>query len=203
VVEQPLPPSIREPLPTDSYTWDRASLDLRRYQQVARSGQLRLRAYYSGALGGDPLPIQRRHSLGGPDPLNGYRFGAFACNQAVADSLYQPGLCDRVLLFQVEYRGHLGFEWSRDHQRVPKTRRPELLGGWGDWGDWDSWFHFTGPTLVLFSNAGAGWLRSEDMGSLHWDIGAGLEIGTLGFYVAKAFREGEPVRVTVRIKRRF
>jgi hypothetical protein len=57
--------------------------------------------------------------------------------------------------------------------------------------------------LVLFSNAGAGWLRSEDMGSLHWDIGAGLEIGTLGFYVAKAFREGEPVRVTVRIKRRF
>ncbi len=204
VIAQPLPPSVRDALPTDSYTWDRGSIDLRRYQQIGRGGQFRLRAFYSGTLGSDPLPIQRRHSIGGPDPLNGYEFGAFSCNGAVVDSLYQPALCDRVLLFQVEYRGHLGFEWSSDHRSVPASGRLSHPGGWGDWwGDWDEWFRFSGPTLVLFSNAGTGWLQSEDMGSLNWDIGAGLEIGTVGFYVAKALREGEPVRVTLRIKRRF
>jgi len=204
VVQQPLPPAVRDPLPTESYTWDRASVDLRRYQQIGRGGQFRLRAFYSGTLGSDPLPIQRRHSIGGPDPMNGYAFGAFSCNGAVADSLYQPGLCDRVMLFQVEYRGHLGFEWSSDHRTVPSSSaRHASPDGWGDWDDWDDWFRFSGPTLVLFSNAGAGWLQSEDMGSLNWDIGAGIEMGTVGFYVAKAFREGEPVRVTLRIKRRF
>jgi hypothetical protein len=136
--------------------------------------------------------------------MNGYAFGAFSCNAAVADSLYQPGLCDRVVLFQFEYRGRLGFEWSSDHQAVPSSAAGLASpDGWGDWDDWGDWFRFSGPTFVLFSNAGTGWLQSEDMGSLNWDIGAGIEMGTVGFYVAKAFREGEPVRVTLRIKRRF
>jgi hypothetical protein len=203
VIQRLLPPSIRDPLPTGSYTWDRGYIDVRRYQRVSRGGQLRLRGYYSGTLGGDPLPIQRRHSLGGPDPLNGYAYGAFSCNSAVADSLYQPGLCDRVMLFQLEYRGRLGFEWSSDHRTAPSTSRSESLDGWGDWGDWHDWFWFSGPTLVLFSNAGTGWLEGEDVQSLNWDVGAGIEIGSFGLYVAKAFKEGEPVRVTLRIERRF
>ena len=47
-----------------------------------------------------------------------------------------------------------------------------------DWFD-DVWFD--GPTLVLFSNAGSGWLQGQAMGSLNFDVGAGIEIGGLGF----------------------
>lgn len=193
-----LPSSVRDPLPVESYTYDRASVDLRRYQRVGWAGQLRLRALWAGTVGDDPLPIQRRYSLGGPDPMNGYAFGAFACNEAVADSLYRPALCDRVLLFQAEYRGHIGFAWLDDravHSRALETP--------GDGGDWDDWFWFSGPTLVLFSNAGTGWLDGDDVGSLNFDVGAGIEMGSFGFYVAKALKKDEPVRVTLRIERRF
>jgi len=198
IIAQVLPASVRDPLPIESYTYDRASVDLRRYQRVGWHGQLRLRAFWAGTVGDDPLPIQRRYSLGGPDPMNGYAFRAFACNDAVADSLFQPALCDHVLLFQAEYRGHVGFAWlddRRDHSRA--------LENLGDGGGWDDWFWISGPTLVLFSNAGTGWLAGDDVGSLDFDIGAGIEMGSLGFYVAKAVKKDEPVRVTLRIERRF
>jgi len=205
IVEVPLPASVRPSLPTMDYTFDRASVDLRRYQRIGRAGQLRIRGFWAGAVGGDPLPIQRRYSLGGPDPMNGYGFRAFSCNADTTD-VALTGLCDHVLLFQAEYRGGLGIHWSdweSDH-RARADRRDRDSGWWdADW-DWDDWFWFDGPTFVLFTNAGTGWLRGSDgPDKLHWDVGAGIAFGNVGVYVAKAIQEGEPLRVTLRIERRF
>ena len=210
IVPQVLPAAVRDPIPAADYTFDRASVDLRRYQRLGGDGQLRLRGYWAGAVGnGGPLPIQRRYSLGGPDPLNGYGFRAFGCNGAVSDPA-MPGLCDEVVFFQAEYRGGFGIDWfdwvpwdheARDRKTRDRSRDRDWFGDGWDWGDW--WW-FEGPTLVLFSNAGTGWLRGDDgPGPLHWDVGAGIEFGSAGVYVAKAIREGEPLRVTLRIERRF
>ena len=203
VVEQPLPAAIRPALPPADYAFDRASVDLRRYQRIGGAGQLRLRGFWAGAVSGDPLPIQRRYSLGGPDPMNGYAFRAFACNEPLA-SPATPGLCDHVLLLQAEYRGGFGFRWL-DGDYYDRRDRPDRRGEWSDWDwDWDEWAWFDGPTLVLFTNAGAGWLRTSDgPDRLHWDVGAGLAFGSVGLYVARAIQESEPFRVTLRIERRF
>lgn len=143
--------------------------------------------------------------------MNGYAFRAFACN-GLADPAV-TGLCDNVLLFQGEFRGRLSFDWfSGDDddfgQRYSYHRGSDLprdadalddLDGFNWYGD--GWFD--GPTLVLLSNAGTGWLDGSPVGSLNFDVGAGLELGGLGFYVSKAIKDGEPVRVTLRIARRF
>jgi hypothetical protein len=202
VVERPLPATIRAPIPATDYTFDRASVDVRQYQRIGGVGQFRLRGFWAGVIGDGPLPIQRRFSLGGPDPMNGYAFRAFGCNAGVSDAAL-PGLCDHVLLFQAEYRGSFGVDWMGWDQRAYRDRRTH-----DDWPDWDwnpgDWFWFEGPSIVLFTNAGTGWLSTEDgPGPLHWDVGAGLVFGSTGLYVAKAIREGEPLRVTLRIERRF
>lgn len=206
VVERALPTFVRPALPATDYSWDRASVDLRRYQRIGWAGQLRLRGFWAGAVRGDPLPVQRRFSLGGPDPLSGYAFRAFACNAGVAD-VSRPGLCDHVVLFQAEYRGGFGFDWfDGDFGHGARADRRDRRGwdaDWGDW-DWDDWAWFDGPTFVLFTNAGAGWLRSDDgPDKLHWDVGAGIAFGSVGLYVARAIQEDEPFRVTLRIERRF
>jgi hypothetical protein len=202
VVERPLDPSIRAPIPSADYAFDRVSADLRRYQPVGWGGELRLRGFFAGVVGDGVLPVQRRYSLGGPDPMNGWGFRAFACNAALADPAL-PGLCDRALLFQAEYRGGLGFDWLDD--RLDRRDRPDRRGWERGW-DWDhDWFDLDGPHLVLFANAGTAWLasRSDGIPSLEWDLGAGIALGDVGLYVAKAIRDGEPVRLTLRIERRF
>lgn len=205
IVENALPTTVRPALPAADYRFDRASVDLRRYQRIGRAGQLRVRGFWAGALGGDPLPIQRRYALGGPDPLNGYAFRAFNCNP-LADAA-QTALCDHVLLFQAEYRGGFGIEWLGHERSSHRRRTDERAGDWDGWDwdwDWDDWDWFGGPHIVLFTNAGTGWLRGSDgPGRLNWDVGAGLAFGSVGVYFAKALREGEPVRVTLRIERRF
>ncbi len=143
--------------------------------------------------------------------MNGYAFREFACNELADPAL--TGLCDNVLLFQGEFRGKLSFDWfSGDDddfgQRYSSYHRSHSLRDSDDGDDLDhfSWFNdgwFEGPTLVLLSNAGTGWLDGDPVGALNIDIGAGLEMGGFGFYVSKAIKEVEPVRVTLRIARRF
>lgn len=200
VVPQPLPASIRDPIPVDDYVYDRVVVDLRRYQRIGWSGQLRLRALAAGTVGRDPLPMQRRLSLGGPALMPGYPFRQFACNAGVAD-LSRPALCDRMLLLQAEFRGGLFFGLF-SHDRTRRRNRPstQLDVDWWDW--WDG-FWFGGPNIVLFADAGTAWLEDDDPGDLKFDLGAGLEFGSVGVYAAKALQEGEPVRFTVRIHRRF
>jgi hypothetical protein len=204
VVERPLGTAVRDPLPATGYTFDRVSADFRRYQQIGWGGELRVRGFFAGTVGDGPLPVQRRFSLGGPDPMNGYAFRAIACNAGVADPAL-PGLCDRVLLFQAQYRGGFGFDWLDFDGHDRHDRRGGVRGWDWDWGIDGDWFDFEGPSLVLFSNAGTGWIASRSSGipALSWDVGAGIEMGSVGFYAAKAIRSGEPVRLTLRIERRF
>ena len=149
----------------------------------------------------DPLPIQRRLSLGGPDPMPGFDFRHLACNATLPD-LARPGMCDRIVLFQAEYRGHLSF-----NTRPRRYRSRHASGRRESWSQWDrdAWYWPEGPTIVLFGNAGTGWIQEIDdgPGELDADIGAGIEFGSFGVYGAKALTEGESLKFSLRIHRRF
>ena len=71
-----------------------------------------------------------------------------------------------------------------------------------------------GPDLVVFGDAGQGWLVGNGPGQLAsdriptlgtWlaDLGLGADWGGFGFYVAKAVTTGEHLRFTVRLDHRF
>ena len=202
VVQRVLPTTIRTPLPAADYTYDRLFIDLRRYDRIGWNGQLSLRAVGAGIVGdNDPLPIQRRLSLGGPGPMPGFDFRHLACNATLPD-LARPGMCDRIVLFQAEYRGHLSFNTRpRRYRSRHDSGRRDNRSQW----DWDDWYWLDGPTIVLFGNAGTGWIQEIDggPGKLDADIGAGIEFGSFGVYGAKALTVGESLKFSLRIHRRF
>ena len=77
-----LPNSVRDDIPTDgSYTFHRIWLDARSYNRITPAMRVNLRAVGGGWIGGDPLSLQRRLSLGGPDILPGYSFRWSICDQ--------------------------------------------------------------------------------------------------------------------------
>ena len=111
-----------------------------------------------------------------------------------------PAQCDRVLLAQVELRSRLLSGVLRDD-------------GPDDW--WRPGFNHTAQ-WVLFADGGRGWrvgggdptgLSSgavPALGTFKVDVGAGIDFGGLGVYVAKAVTDGgEPARFFVRLERRF
>jgi hypothetical protein len=212
-----VPAAVRGAIPTDgSYAFNRVFLDVRRYARVSPSGRVNLRLLAGGWLGGDPLPLQRRLSLGGPDPLTGYAFRHSACNRDIADPAFAGSLvaaCDRVVALQAEYRGHLNLNWSYT----------PFGGGGGGGGGRDrgaeetprgSLLRLEGPDLVVFGDAGQAWLvgngpgrlpsnRLPTLGSWLADLGLGVDWGGFGLYVAKAVTTGERLRFTVRLDHRF
>ena len=201
-------------------TYSRGFLDLRRYNRVSPGAQLNLRALIGGWLSGDPLPIERRLSVDGPGVMPGFGFrsdrsGADlgTCNVG-ATFPGQPALCDRIALLQAEYRGDLHFDFHPDwesqddagirarDESAPRARARH--------------FHRDG-TWVVFADAGRGWLVGTPDGTLTYasgripsfstfrsDIGAGLDFGGVGFYMAKAMSSSEePLRLFVRLRHRF
>jgi len=208
VTPQTVPATVRDPLPTDgSYAFNRLFVDVRRYARVSPSGRVNLRLVGGGWLGGDPLPLQRRLSLGGPDPLPGHPFRAAACNRDITDPAFAGTLlaaCDRVLSFQAEYRGHVKLNWSYNPWRDEDGQKDE--GG--------SLFWLEGLDLVFFTDAGQAWLVGDGPGRLpgnqmpafsSWlvDVGLGVDWGGFGVYIAKAVTTGERLRFTVRLDHRF
>lgn len=204
VAPQTVPAFIRGPIPTDgSYEFSRFFLEARTYQRIGGFGRANLRLLFGGWLGGDPLPLQDRLSLGGPDPMAGYPFRYTGCNREIVDPAFgssQPAACDRVLLFQGEYRGHINLRWAYD----PGEDQPEsgLL------------YRLEGPDLVVFGDAGQAWLvgngpgripsgRIPTIGSWLADLGLGIDWGGVGLYAAKAVTIGQPVRLTLRLRHRF
>jgi hypothetical protein len=200
-----LPVAVRPGIPTDgSYAFSRLFLDVRRYTRVSPSGRVNLRVVTGGWLGGDPLPLQQRLSVGGSAPLPGYAFRRAGCNGAITEPVFagtQVAACDRVLLTQVEYRGHLSLHWSY------RRARPEDEAA-------KSPLTLQGPDLVVFGDAGQAWLVGNGPGRLpsnqfptvgSWlaDLGLGMDWGGFGVYVAKAVTAGEPLRFTVRLNHRF
>src|SRR5947199_101529 len=150
VTPQPgVPAAVRGPIPTDgSYAFSRLFVDFRRYTRVSPSGRVNLRVFAGGWIGGDPLPLQQRLSTGGADPLAGYGFRHSACNGDIIDPAFGgTGLaaCDRVILAQAAYRGHIALHWSYGSS-APEAERAKSL------------FTHQGPDLVVLADAGQAWL---------------------------------------------
>lgn len=187
--------------------WTRGFVDARRYNRVSPEGQLNLRLVLGGWLGGDPLPLERRFSLGGPGTLPGYDFrertgdaDVLTCGDSIAVP-GRPAQCERMALLQVEYRHDLSLR---------------LFGG-ADLGSW-SWGFSHPLQWVVFSDAGRGWLANRaasgggaqyvgafpSPGSFRTDVGIGLDADVLGVFVAKSLTKGsDPVNVVVRLRHRF
>lgn len=196
-----LPATVRSPLPTSGYGFGRFTLDARRYNRFSPEAQLDLRLWAGGWLAGDPLPMQRRGSLGGVDLLPGYAFRALNCAPAGFTPTTVPALCDRVLITQAEFRHRLKFKAGytiRDPQHQ----------------DLDRFLGIQDPDLVVFGDAGSAWLAGDGPGRVpsnriralsEWkaDAGVGLDAGGIALYLVKAVTDGEPVRVYLRLERRF
>ncbi|HKA57164.1 MAG TPA: hypothetical protein VKD28_00990 [Gemmatimonadales bacterium] len=203
-----VPPTLRDSIPTDgSYTFNRMFVDARHYARISPSGRIHLRLVGGGWMGGDPLPLQRRLSLGGPEPMPGEPFRVAACNGDFVDPAFTDSklaACDRVLAFQTEYRGHLKLNWSYN----PSSGRDEPPREEG------SFFWLEGLDLVVFANAGQAWIVGDGPGQVpagriprfaSWlvDVGLGADWSGFGVYLAKAVTTGEHLRFTVRLEHRF
>ncbi len=185
-------------------TYGRGFLDVRSYNRVAPDAQVNLRMVLGGWLHGDPLPAQRRLSVGGAGTLPGFDFrgsagesdlGQCSTTDTPAGS---PAQCDRVVLLQAEYRGDM---------------RANLLGDLDPAGRW------TRPTQwVAFVNTGRGWLvgdgaaepfaaggaRLPGLSSYRTDVGVGIDIGILGLYVAKSVSDPDRgANFHIRLRDRF
>lgn len=209
-------PTFTAPVHTD-YT--RGFVDVRRYNRISPDAQLNFRAVLGGWLNGSALPLERRFSVDGPGALPGFGFRSDgpgedvgSCNVGAAYP-GQPALCDRIALVQMEYRGDLHLDFSRDWDFSDDRAMP---------GERDAsharTHHFRHDgTWVLFGDAGRGWLVGSPSGTMTYsrgvlpplstfrsDIGGGLDFGVLGFYMAKAVSStGEPLRFFVRLRHRF
>ncbi len=197
-----LPATVRNPIPTNGeYAFNRVEFDLRRYNQLSSNLRLNGRILGAGYLGGDPLPIQRRVSLGGSDPLPGYGFRALTCAPQGFSDASLPALCDRMLAAQVELRSRI--DLGIGYRYRDRWRR-----------DLDQFIGFDQADLVVFLDAGKAWLSGDGPGRVpndripslaEWkaDIGAGLDAGGVGIYLARALTDGQPLRISLRINRRF
>jgi hypothetical protein len=203
----PPPPEPPTPLGLGHVAYGRALVDVRRYNRISPDAQVNLRLVLGGWLHGDPLPLQRRLSVGGPGTIPGYDFRSFPDDEDVlqCNPTYsprgRPALCDRIALLQAEYRGDLRLAWN-----------PFSDAGRG--------FGFgsnTDAVWLLFADAGRGWLvgpregevqyrrgQLPSFGTFRTDVGLGIEIYPIGLYVAKSVADAkEPANFVVRVKRRF
>jgi hypothetical protein len=154
-----------------------------------------------GWVGGDPLPVQRRFSLGGPDLLPGYPFRTFNCApESLADPSH-PALCDRMLALQLEIRSRtrLGLPIPTSNSYLNAFQR--ILG-------------IREPEIIVFGDAGSSWITGEGPGRIpdnripvlsEWasDIGFGFDAGGVGLYVTQPLTEGRPLTFTLRLQRRY
>jgi hypothetical protein len=197
-----LPTTVRQALPTSGdYAFNRVTFDLRRYNRIASNLLMGTRLFAAGYAGGDPLPIQRRVSLGGSDLLPGYEFRAFTCAPPGFRDASLLALCDRMMVAQVDFRSRLDLGLGYRYRDEARREVDRFIG-------------IDQADLVIFMDAGKGWLSGEGPGRVpdnripslsEWkaDVGIGLDAGGLGLYVARALTDGQPLRVSLRLQRRF
>ncbi|MEO7999521.1 MAG: hypothetical protein ABI852_18865 [Gemmatimonadaceae bacterium] len=173
---------------------------------------MNVRLVAGGVLSGDQLPIQRRFSVSGADALPGYDFrsktgeidgGTCASGSDSAfTKLGRPAQCDRFMLVQAEWKNDFRFSLFRDKDG-------------GGWRLFNRQLRVDG-TWVVFMDSGRGWLIGEGDG-LHYgksslpalrtwrtDVGAGLDFGSFGVYVAQSVSDTElKPNVFIRLGRRF
>ena len=190
-------------------SYGRGFLDLRRYNRVSPKRQINGRIVLGGWLHGDQLPLERRFSVGGIGTLPGFDFRRVGIGTDVgqcADRIVVEGRaaqCDRVALAQVEYRHELPSELFDVFNRNGIRVRGAVFR--------------IKPTAVVFADAGRGWLVGPRVGTLQYpsgtlpgfdtfrtDVGAGLDLGLFGMYVAKAVSASkEPANFFIRSHDRF
>lgn len=176
-------------------------LDLRRFTRVSHDAVLALRLAGAGRIGDELLPPQRQHVIGGVGTLPGYDQLEFDCG-ARADEGFgaTPAYgCQRFALFQAEYRTGLDFNLHWNHRQMPDKRE---LG--------DAFSIEFDPALVLFYGAGTAWNVDEGFfdhltNSNNWvaDVGAGLDFGGLGLYLAYPLVGSGGFNFFVRLSERF
>lgn len=203
--------------------YGRLFVDARRYLRLSPTKQLNARMVLGGWLHGDELPLQRRLSVSGVGAVPGIDFrepslgpdvGQCSTSPAPAGD---PAQCERALLAQLEYRIALPFRPGSIIGRTVRIRSRAFT---------------LNPTLVVFADAGRGWLlppRRGDvaldqplvaqppapdlvysasaippLGTFRTDLGIGVDLGLFGIYAAKSLSEsGEPVNIFLRARRRF
>lgn len=190
-------------------TYDRAFLDLRRYNRISPSTQLNMRVVLGGWVSGDQLPMQRRFSVGGPGSVPGFDFRDLDTRTDVGQCSMgagpapagRPAECERMALAQIEYRGDLDVDWMEEDDRHERWKFDFRMDG--------AW--------VVFADAGRGWLIGEpvdglryakgdfpSLGTFRTDVGAGFDFGGLGIYIAKSVSDSsEPANFFVRVRKRF
>lgn len=203
------PPEPRLTAPSD-VSYGRGFIDLRRYNRISPKRQVNARVVLGGWVNGDRLPLERRFSVGGIGTLPGFDFRRVGIGtdvgQCAADGdtrTGRPAQCDRVALAQLEYRHELPSELFDVFNRNGFRVRGAVFR--------------VKPTAVVFTDAGRGWLVGDRMGTLRYpsaslpgfdtfrtDVGAGLDLGIVGIYVAKAVSSSkEPANFFVRVRDRF
>jgi hypothetical protein len=196
-----LPTEVRDPIAPGRFGSSRIMFDVRRYARLNQSVRVAARVVGGGWISGDPLPVQRRLALGGPDILPGYEFRSFSCAPASLVDPSQTGLCDRMLAAQLELR-------TRTHIGLPlATSDPYITG-------LQRLLAIREPDIVIFGDLGKSWITGEGPGRVpndrlpvlrEWgaDIGFGFDAGGLGFYLAQPLTGGRPLLFSVRLQRRF
>lgn len=182
--------------------YTRLFLDLRRYNRLAPNAQFNVRAVIGGWLSGDPLPLERRLSVGGPGTIPGFDFRSAgddapdvaSCSAVPAAPDGRPAECERMVLGQAEYRTLTHFAFRVFGHRIE---------------DDFAW--------LVFADAGRGWLVGQRQGALQYpastfpnlrtfmtDAGLGFSIDPVGIYVAKALsRPEERPHFVIRVRRTF
>jgi len=196
-----LPSEVRDPIAPGRYASSRLMFDIRRYARINPTVRAAVRVLGAGWISGDPLPVQRRLSLGGPDILPGYRFRSFNCVPASLVDPSEPALCDRMLATQLELRTrtHIGLPFATSDPYVTALQR--LLG-------------IREPDIVIFGDLGKSWITGEGPGRVpnnripvlsEWaaDVGFGFDAGGIGLYLAQPLTDGRPLLFSVRLQRRF
>ncbi|HZS61055.1 MAG TPA: BamA/TamA family outer membrane protein [Gemmatimonadaceae bacterium] len=189
-------------MPSGNVNYTRLFLDVRRYNRLAPNAQFNVRAVVGGWLSGDPLPLERRLSVGGPGTIPGFDFrsaGSDAPDVASCSAIPEapsgrPAECERMVLGQAEYRTLTHFAFRVLGHRIE---------------DDFAW--------VVFADAGRGWLVGPRLGALQYpastfpnlrtfmtDAGLGFSIDPVGLYVAKALsRPEERPHFVIRVRRTF
>jgi hypothetical protein len=190
-------------------SYGRAFFDIRRYNRISPRRQINARLVLGGWVGGDELPLERRFSVGGIGTIPGFDFRREGIGTDVGQCSDPnvPGnggaQCERVALAQVEYRHELQSELFDVFNRNGIRVRGQVFR--------------VKPTAVAFVDAGRGWLVGPRVGTIQYpsgslpafgtyrtDVGAGLDLGLFGLYVAKAVSSPkEPANFFVRIRDRF
>ena len=192
------------PAPPGPTQYQRAFVDLRRYNRLGPSAALNLRVVLAGWVSGDPLPLERRLSIDGPGTIPGFDFrvtgGTDVGTCGVGAPIPgRPAQCERISLAQLEYRSNIRLSVTDGAESARRNR----FRADGEW--------------VFFADAGRGWLvnapgnpltfrRGElpPLATYRTDIGGGLDFDQFGIYAAKALSvPAEALNVFFRVRHRF